>query len=194
MIEFNPENVKLVSIDKIRVNSWNPKVSDTEEYKRIVDSIRVNGFKQPIIVRDNPEGDTEYEILDGEQRWRACRELGFDKIYIYDAGEVSDIDAKSVTIWMETQVKFSELELAPLVVELNKLDMKMPYSKDEIEDFSHMLEFDFSVPEVSYLKVKMAEEDLRETKKVIADYMNKNNVDEIDAILALTEKGINHYE
>lgn len=194
MIEFDPKNIKIVPIDKIRANEWNPKVKDTEEYKKIVNSIQVNGFKQPIIVRSKKDGDTDYEILDGEQRWRACQELGFDKIYIYDAGDVPDDEAKSVTIWMETQVRFSELQLAPLVAELNELKIEMPYSDEEVEDYLNMLKFDFYAPEITYLKVRMTEEDLNAMKKVLTDYMEANNVDEVEAIMTLTEKGVKHYE
>jgi len=63
---FNPEKLKLVEIDKVIPNSWNPKKKDTEEYKRIKLGIELKGLRLPIIVR---EMGTNFEIIDGEQRF-----------------------------------------------------------------------------------------------------------------------------
>ena len=132
MKDFDPDNIKIVGIDEVKPNSWNPKLENTPEFQKIVESIQVNGFKSPIIVRETDEG---YEICDGQQRWTAAKQLGFDKIYIYNLGKISEAEAKSVTLWMETQVKFNEIELAPLVAELNDLKIDIPYSEDEVQDY-----------------------------------------------------------
>lgn len=141
MRDFEPENVLKVSIDEVELNDYNPKLTGTKEYEKVVESLRVNGLASPIIVR---EVEGKYVVVDGAQRLTACRELGFEEVYVYNLGEISEEEAKSLTIWLEVQVPFNELELAPLVVELNKLDIEIPYSDEEVDDYANMLEFDFT--------------------------------------------------
>ena len=138
--EFKPENVKKVKIDKITPNTWNPKPADPPEMEYIKKSLQQNGYATPILVRRKDGG---YEIIDGQHRFLAAKELGYKELYIYDAGEVSDEDAKAMTIWMQTQVKFDESELAPLVMELNDLSIELPYNDLEIEGFRNLATFDF---------------------------------------------------
>ena len=52
MKDFDPDNIKIVGIDEVKPNSWNPKLENTPEFQKIVESIQVNGFKSPIIVRE----------------------------------------------------------------------------------------------------------------------------------------------
>lgn len=140
IFEFKPENVKKVDIDKIVPNTWNPKSADPPEMEYIKKSLQNNGYATPILVREKDGG---YEVIDGQHRLLAAKQLGYKKLYIYNAGEVSDEDAKAMTIWMQTQVKFNESELAPLVMELNDLKIELPYNDLEIEGFRNLATFDF---------------------------------------------------
>lgn len=191
MKDFDPENIQIVGIDEVRPNSWNPKLENTPEYQKIVESIQVNGFKSPIIVREVEEG---YEICDGCQRWNAAKQLGFDKIYIYNLGKVSDSEAKSITIWMETQVKFDELQLAPLVAELNDLQITMPYNEDEVQDFINMLHFDFEGDGKINLSVKCTPEQFDKIKECLNVYIYNNEVEEDEALVEMVKQGVKRYE
>ena len=191
MKDFDPENIQIVEIDKVHPNSWNPKLENTPEYQKIVESIQVNGFKSPIIVREVEEG---YEICDGCQRWNAAKQLGFDKIYIYNLGKVSDSEAKSITIWMETQVKFDELQLAPLVAELNDLQITMPYNEDEVQDFINMLHFDFEGDGKINLNVKCTPEQFDKIKECLNVYIYNNEVEEDKALVEMVKQGVKRYE
>lgn len=133
------ENVKRVPIDKVHANSWNPKQKNHAKVKDIETTIKLHGFKQPVQVRQHPKLKGEWEIIDGEQRWTAMRNLGADFIYIYDNGKVSDDAAKNETLWWQVQIPFETVELAHLVVDLNAMEMELPYSESEIIDFKEMI-------------------------------------------------------
>lgn len=191
MRDFDPTNIQIVEIDKVRPNDWNPKLENTPEYQKIVESIEVNGFKQPIIVREVEDG---YEICDGCQRWTAAKQLGFDKIYIYNLGDISEEEAKSITIWMEQQVPFSEMELAPIVAELSDLKIQTPYSEDEVEDFVNMLNFDFVEDGKETLSVKCTPEQFDNIKEAINVYVYNHEVEEDVALVEMVKLGVKRYE
>lgn len=193
MKDFDPDNIQIVNIDEVRPNTWNPKLENTPEFQKIVESIEVNGFKSPIIVRQ-VEGEDGYEICDGCQRWTAAKQLGFEKIYIYNLGNISDEEAKSVTIWMEQQVKFNELQLAPLVVELSDLKIQVPYSDDEVQDFANMLSFDFIGDGKETLSVKCTPEQLDKIKEALNVYCHHNDVEEDVALVEMVKLGGKRYE
>lgn len=137
--DYDATKVLKVKIDDVRPNTWNPKQKNHEKVQEIKRSIELLGFKEPIQVREN-EG---YEIIDGEQRWTAMKELGAKFIYIYNNGIVSDTDAKDETLWWQVQVPFETITLATLVTELDDLGAEMPYSEAEILEFKQMAEFNF---------------------------------------------------
>ena len=193
MRDFDPENVAIVDIGEVRLNNWNPKLENTPEYKKVVESIQVNGLKSPIIVRQ-VDGQDGYEVVDGAQRLTACKELGYTKIYIYNLGFIPEDEAKSITIWMEQRVDFSELELAPLVVELKELEMEIPYTDEEVEDFSNMLNFDFEGDGMVNLNIKCTPEQFEHIKEMLDTYKKSENVDDTQALLQLVEKGVKRYE
>jgi len=139
--EYNKDQLVILPIANVKVNEWNPKQKETKEYKNVVRSLELYGFRQPILVRES-DGDI-YEILDGEQRYKAAVELGYQDIPVYNLGKISDTEAKAATIWMEVQVPFDEIDLSKLVVELSDMEVEMPYSEGEINDFRGMAEFDF---------------------------------------------------
>lgn len=70
-----------VSIASIRPNARQPRtVFDEDDLGELVDSIREIGVLQPIVVRSSPEGDSQYELVMGERRWRASRRAGLESI------------------------------------------------------------------------------------------------------------------
>ena len=131
-------------IDQVRPNTWNPKDKNTEEYEKVKLSIQKKGLRQPIIVR---ETDTNsYEIIDGEQRWTACKELAFENVLVYNEGKVSDQEARELTIFFQQQVPFNEVELLPLIKEIVSYtgEYELPYTDKEVEERLKMLEFDWN--------------------------------------------------
>lgn len=123
---------KFVPIEEIRMNDWNPKTKRSEEYYKVKQSIEVNGQVMPVVVRNAKSKDFKYEILDGEQRYTAMVDLGFDEVWIVNLGDVPDNEAKSTTIWMEQAVPFDDNLLGELLVEL-KGSVELPYTEEEID-------------------------------------------------------------
>src|SRR3990167_784919 len=136
MISFDIKKVKVVPITEVRANSWNPKEKNTKEYRKIVESIKKDGVKSPVIVRESDDGTTKYEIIDGEQRYTALNELKSKDIIIYNSGEVSDIDAKNETLWWQLQVPFDNIKLVPLVTELMMAEIEMPFEVGFIQELT----------------------------------------------------------
>ena len=129
------ENSKIVDINEVCFNPWNPKVKRSKEYEKVKESVRVNGLSMPIVVREINDGNFKYQVLDGEQRLTAALDLGFDKIWIVDLGEISDEEAKSKTIWMEMAVPVDQEQLGKLLVELVD-KVELPYTDNEIQVIS----------------------------------------------------------
>ncbi len=68
-----------IPLDAITPNPRQPReVFDEDALHELVTSIQEVGLLQPIVVRQI--GPTQYELIMGERRWRACREAGLDAI------------------------------------------------------------------------------------------------------------------
>ena len=79
---------KVVSIDEIRPNPYQPRIDfDDEALMELSQSIRENGLIHPITVRQEKDG---YEIVAGERRYRAMKIAGMIEIpvIVIDADEV----------------------------------------------------------------------------------------------------------
>lgn len=64
----------LVPIEKVHPNPDQPRRTFTpEQLDELSASIKEKGIIQPLIVRDRPGHDGEYEIVAGERRWRAAQ-------------------------------------------------------------------------------------------------------------------------
>ena len=72
-------NLKEIPISKIRPNPYQPRQEmETESLLELKESIRQYGLMQPVVLRRINE--TEYELIAGERRLRACKELGMENI------------------------------------------------------------------------------------------------------------------
>lgn len=75
-----------VSIELIRPSPYQPRLYfDIEELKASIDS---DGMLVPVLVREKPSEKTRYEIVDGERRWRAAKELNWRQI----PAEIRNVD------------------------------------------------------------------------------------------------------
>lgn len=148
VVDFDPAKVKKTSIDNIVANTWNPKEKNTEDYKKVKESIFQKGLRGFIAVRTHPTEAGKYEILDGEQRFTAAKDLGYEEIHVYDEGEVSDKEARELTVWWQQQVPFERIAEAYLITELveaHGIDaVELPYTDAEIETFKNLAQFDFN--------------------------------------------------
>ncbi|SDK03398.1 ParB/RepB/Spo0J family partition protein [Nonomuraea jiangxiensis] len=70
---------KEVALEAIVPNPRQPRdVFDGERLEELAASIREVGLLQPIVVR--PVGGGRYELVMGERRWRACKQVGLDPV------------------------------------------------------------------------------------------------------------------
>lgn len=129
--------VEYVPRSRIHPNPWNPNRQDEFIYGKELASIRTFGFVDPILTRDLG-GD--YEIIDGEHRWKAARELDIDPVPIVNLGEISDSEARQLTIVLnETRGRPEPGPLRNLLEDLagrqsvqSLLDV-LPYTREQFD-------------------------------------------------------------
>lgn len=68
-----------IELKKIVFNPYQPREAmNNEKFQELVNSVRVHGVLQPIVVRT--KGDGEYELVAGERRMRAATAAGLTRI------------------------------------------------------------------------------------------------------------------
>jgi len=68
--------IKEINIDEIKPYKNNPREISNEAVEKVVKSIKVFGYNQPIVV------DNDNVIVVGHTRWKALKKLGREKVYI----------------------------------------------------------------------------------------------------------------
>lgn len=86
----------MVPIEKIHPNPDQPRRTFTpDQLEELSASIKEKGIIQPLIVRNRPNQDGEYEIVAGERRWRAAQMAQLHSIPVlvreFDDTEVLEI-------------------------------------------------------------------------------------------------------
>ncbi|WP_445376596.1 ParB/RepB/Spo0J family partition protein [Niveispirillum fermenti] len=75
---------RLLPIDQVHPGKFQPRRRfDEEALTALVDSVRERGILQPLLVRKDPgagPGQTSYEIIAGERRWRAAQLAGLHEV------------------------------------------------------------------------------------------------------------------
>ncbi|MEK6732229.1 MAG: ParB/RepB/Spo0J family partition protein [Candidatus Omnitrophota bacterium] len=96
VLEFNiQQGVRNISIEKIKANKYQPREDFNQEaLNDLVSSIKEKGFIQPILVRSK---QGEYELIAGERRFRAAKQLGYKEIPAI-IKDVSDLDSLEISI------------------------------------------------------------------------------------------------
>lgn len=94
-----------LKIDRIIANSNQPrKYFDKDKMSELKESIKNSGLFQPITVRKISGG--KYEIIAGERRYRACRELGMENI---PAIEINTGDARGYELSVLENIQREDL-------------------------------------------------------------------------------------
>ncbi|WP_018249415.1 ParB/RepB/Spo0J family partition protein [Orenia marismortui] len=88
--EDNKDQIKKIELKLIKPNPYQPRKNfDERELKELSQSIREHGLIQPIIVRKKED---KYQIIAGERRYRAAKELKLKEIDVI----VSDMDEQKM--------------------------------------------------------------------------------------------------
>ena len=70
-----------LNLDQLAPNPGQPRsIFDDLELRQLADSITANGMLQPILVRPDPGGSGNYQIVAGERRWRAAQLAGYHEV------------------------------------------------------------------------------------------------------------------
>ncbi len=102
--------VEELAIDKIRASSQQPRVEFAEEsLAELATSIQQHGVIQPILVRPAAEDNERYEIIAGERRYRASKQLGLQSI----PAVIKRIDDNSAFVLALTE-NIQRAELSPM--------------------------------------------------------------------------------
>jgi ParB family chromosome partitioning protein len=70
MLKTEPLSVTELPTGKIHAAEWNPNRQSEVVAKAQAESIELFGFIDPILVRPHPDHPDEYQLVDGEHRWR----------------------------------------------------------------------------------------------------------------------------
>lgn len=100
-----------VPVDAVRPNPRQPRqVFDADAHDELKTSIREFGLLQPVVVRE--AGDGAYELVMGERRWRATRDLGLATIPAIVRGTADDAMLRSALLENLHRVQLNPLEEA----------------------------------------------------------------------------------
>ena len=172
--------VKLIKIEEIKKNDYNPNVVPEEILEQLIKRIKEEGFLQPILLRKiKPEGKIKYEIIDGEHRLIA----GIKAEYTELPSIIIDKDlpeAMISTINMnKLRGEFDTLKLAEVIHILNKtysieeLEEKLGYDKEQIEGMNSLLKYDFDALDDEGVKLDDQEAEEYEFKVMLTGKQNR---------------------
>ncbi len=135
---------KIVDIDSIVSNPYNPNVMTDSIFQKMKLTIQDKGLFGSIIVR--PFAGC-YQILDGEHRWKACKELGYKELPVEcSVNEISDSDTKFWTVYFNNTKGKDDIEKRSKIFE--SLDagqsQLLPFTEEEIRHEKELFKFDFS--------------------------------------------------
>ena len=88
-----------VPLKNISPNKWNPNYMDSNQFNALKESVK--DFKEVlegdrIIVREIEEG--QYEVIDGEHRYTALKQLKAENAPVYNLGKIQDSKAKLINL------------------------------------------------------------------------------------------------
>lgn len=155
---------KEIGIEELRPNPWNPNRMHPELLAKLAAEIRRKGMILPVVVRKMERG---FQIIDGEHRWRAAKQLGLKKLPCIVA-EMDESEARLKTLQLNRLRGEDDPELlARLLRELNaEMDVgvlcsRLPFDRVEIEQCLELLAIKESAEERQKLE-RQTEEMLRD--------------------------------
>ncbi len=86
-----PPILQLIPLTSIHPSPYQYRTQfDDAKQKELIESLRATALSTPILVR--PRSPNEYELVSGERRWRAAKELGWESIQAI-CEEMTDAEA-----------------------------------------------------------------------------------------------------
>lgn len=146
-VQSNSKRFKTISIEKLTRAHWNYKTDDEFMQKRLVENIKRNGQVENLLVRQL--GDGSYEVVNGNHRYMAMKELGYDKVVVCDLTPMTEEQAKRIAIETnETRFDSDPMLLASMVSDtfehFDDFADTIPFTDDQVDGFDSMLTNDNS--------------------------------------------------
>jgi len=135
LTEFWIKDLRVVSIDDVRPNDWNFNSMSDDKYSSLLENIKRTWYKQFVHVYEDEENPWKYIIADWEHRWKAMKELWYDKILVMVLA-LDKIEAMLDTVssnmihWDPIAIKMAEV-----LVELEK-----SFTRDELAKLTWLTE------------------------------------------------------
>jgi len=194
----DPGSIALIPVEQIRPNPGQPrKEFDPVAMQELEESIAEKGVVQPITVRKTDDG---FELIVGERRWRASREVGLETMPAYILEVESEAEMMEYALIENLQRQdLNPMELAHAynaLVETHGLSQEevgrqVGKSRSAVANFIRLLDLPSPVQhslrdgEISagharaLLSLRDAEEQQRIWKKVVSQSLSVRQVEEM---------------
>lgn len=144
-------NYKFIPIDLLVPADWNYKSDDEFMSQQLLNNIKRNGQIVTCQVRRLNTGF--YEVVDGNHRLIALKQLGYEYVIVYDHGEISISQAQRLAIETnETKFNADPTKLASLFKDLAldfpEIDLleTLPFTQDQFTEILNTI----NIPETNY--------------------------------------------
>ena len=129
-IDTNTSNINEVQVNEISVNPFQPRSNfSNNSLKELSVSIKNIGIIQPITVRKI--GANNYQLISGERRLRACKEIGLRKIPAF-IREANDQD--SLEMALVENIHRQDLDAIEIAISYQRLIEEISLTQDELSD------------------------------------------------------------
>jgi len=173
--------VKEIPIDQIEPNPWNPNRMSKREFEALKQEIQKRGQIYPIVVRELENG--KYQIIDGEHRWKAMKELGYRTIKIINLGKVDDRLAKILTVNLN-QIR-GEFDIEALYTLIESMISKEEIDPNILKEEMPLLEEDIDIVIQSlnintrYIELSTKKKDKKKTYKLVLKFTTEKEYERV---------------
>lgn len=170
-------DIQELPIGKVVPNKYNPNRMTKKTFATLKRFIEKVGFIQPVLVRPIEGG--MYEIMDGQHRYEAMKELGRETIPVVISVADEDV-AKLHTINMNNLrgTELDRIKLGKMVKELRTkmddetLEALLGFNQQELKTYEELVDFDFDSLQDESEKINAAE------AKIASDKTDKDTLEE----------------
>lgn len=139
--------VQYLDPHSLKCNPWNPNNVDPINQDKLEASIRKDGIKRPIVVRELADGSLQ--IIGGQHRTEAAINLKLATVPVINRGKISDAEAKKETLLdnyrygTDNVDRLAELLNDPDIGSAADLLATMPIDEEELASyFEHLTNVD----------------------------------------------------
>lgn len=140
-------DVKYLDPMTLKANPWNPNNVDPINQEKLEASIKRDGIKRPIVVRELDDGSLQ--IIGGQHRTEGAINIGLKTVPVINRGPISDAEAKKETLLdnfrygSDNLTRLSELLSDPDIGSAETLLATMPIDEEELASyFEHITSAD----------------------------------------------------